>query len=84
MTEIGGCFHGLVMSQGLVLRDIESFIFEVSILQGNGSASISGAYLTTNSKVKSQDSDDMYNSKTSAADEHQEDSASNGINEETS
>jgi hypothetical protein len=43
-----------------------------------------GPYPTANSKVKSQDSDDMHNSKTSAAEDHQEDSASNGIVEETS
>jgi hypothetical protein len=39
----------------------------VSILSGNGSASILGPYATTNSMVKSQDSDDMHNSKISAA-----------------
>jgi hypothetical protein len=43
-----------------------------------------GPYPTTNSKVKSQDSNDMHNSKTSATEDHQEDSASNGIVEETS
>jgi hypothetical protein len=43
-----------------------------------------GPYPITNSKVKSQDSDDMHNSKTSAAKDHQVDSASNGIIEETS
>jgi hypothetical protein len=36
-----------------------------------------------NSKVKSQDLDDMHNSKIIATDDHQVDSASNGINEET-
>jgi hypothetical protein len=56
----------------------------ISILSGNGSASILGPYPTTNSNVKLQDSDDMYNSKTSAAENHQEDSASNGIIEGTS
>jgi hypothetical protein len=43
-----------------------------------------GSYPTTNSKVKSQNSDDMHNSKISAAEDHQEDSANNGIVEETS
>jgi hypothetical protein len=43
-----------------------------------------GPYPTANSKVKSQDSDDMHNSKTSAAEDHQEDSASNEIIEEIS
>jgi hypothetical protein len=43
-----------------------------------------GPYPTANSNVKLQDSDDMYNSKTSAAENHQEDSASNGIIEGTS
>jgi hypothetical protein len=43
-----------------------------------------GVYPTTNSKVKSQHSIDMHNSKTSVADDHREDSTSNGINEETS
>jgi hypothetical protein len=56
----------------------------ISILSGNGSASILGPYPTANSNVKLQDSDDMYNSKTSAAENHQEDSASNGIIEGTS
>jgi hypothetical protein len=56
----------------------------ISVLSGNGSASILGPYPTANSKVKSQDSDDMHNSKTSTAADHQEDSASNGIIEETS
>jgi hypothetical protein len=51
---------------------------------GNELASISGSYPTSNSKVKSEDSDDMHNSKISAAKDHQEDSASNGIIEETS
>jgi hypothetical protein len=41
-------------------------------------------YHTANFKVKSQDSDDMYNSKTSAAEDHQEVSANDGIIEETS
>jgi hypothetical protein len=41
-------------------------------------------YPTANSKFKLQDSDDMHNSKTSAAKNHQEDLASNGIIEETS
>jgi hypothetical protein len=51
----------------------------VSVLSGNGSASILGPYPTTNSKVKSKDSDDMHNSKTSTAENHQKESASNGI-----
>jgi hypothetical protein len=50
----------------------------------NRSASILELYPTANSKVKSQDSDDMHNSKTSATKNHHEDSASNGIIEETS
>jgi hypothetical protein len=48
------------------------------------SASILEPYPTTNSKVKSQDLDDMHNSKTSVAENHQEESASNGIIEQTS
>jgi hypothetical protein len=56
----------------------------ISVPSGNGSTSILGSYPTVNSKVKSQDSDDMHNSKTSATEDHQEDSASNGIVEETS
>jgi hypothetical protein len=55
----------------------------ISVLSGNGSSSILGSYPTTNSKVKSQDSNDMHNSKTSAVQNHQEESASNGIIEET-
>jgi hypothetical protein len=55
----------------------------ISILSGSRSVSILGSYPTTNSKIKSQDSDDMYNSKTSTIDDHQEDSANNGINEES-
>jgi hypothetical protein len=55
----------------------------ISISSGNGSASILGLYHTANSKVKSQDSNDMHNSKTSAVVDHQEDSTSNGIIEET-
>jgi hypothetical protein len=42
-----------------------------------------GSYPTANSKVKSQDSDDMHNLKISATEDHQEDSTSNGIIEET-
>jgi hypothetical protein len=42
-----------------------------------------GLYPTLNSKVKSQDSDDMHNSKASATEDHQEDSAGNVIIEET-
>jgi hypothetical protein len=53
-------------------------------MPGNGSASILGPYPTKNSMIKSQDSDDMHNSKTSVVDDHQKDSASNGINEEIS
>jgi hypothetical protein len=56
----------------------------ISVPSGNESASILGPYPTANGKVKSQDSDDMHNSKTSAAKDHQKDSASNGIDEETS
>jgi hypothetical protein len=47
-------------------------------------ASILGPYPIANSKVKSQNSDDTHNLKISAAEDHQEDSASNGIVEETS
>jgi hypothetical protein len=47
-------------------------------------ASILGPYPTLDSMVKSQESDDMHNLKTSAAEDHQEDSASNGIIEEIS
>jgi hypothetical protein len=56
----------------------------ISVPSGNGSASILGPYSTTNSKVKSQDSDDMHNSKIGAAEDHKDDSANNGIVEETS
>jgi hypothetical protein len=56
----------------------------ISVPSENRSASILRPYPTTNSKVESQGSDDMHNPKTSAADDHQEDSASNGLNEETS
>jgi hypothetical protein len=102
--------HYDVTSQGLVLRDIELFAFDiykamteeeitaeqnnspddvqssncVFVPSQNGSASILGPYPTANSKVKLQDSDDMHNSKASAADDHQEDLASNGIIKETS
>jgi hypothetical protein len=55
----------------------------IFVPSGNGSASILGSYPTANSKVKLQDCDDMHNSKTSLAEDHQEDSASNGIDEET-
>jgi hypothetical protein len=102
--------HYDVTSQGLALRDIESFAFDVyksmaeegitaeqnnssnevqssdciSIPSGNGSTSSLGQYPTGNSKVKSQDSNDMHNLKTSATEDDQEDSASNRIIEETS
>jgi hypothetical protein len=56
----------------------------ISVPSGNRLPSILGLYPTANSKVKSQFLDDMYNSKTSAAEDHQEDSASNRIDEETS
>jgi hypothetical protein len=56
----------------------------ISILSGNGSTSILAPYPTANSKAESQDSDDMHNSETSATNEHQEDSANNGISEKTS
>jgi hypothetical protein len=55
----------------------------IYVLSRNGSTNILGLYPTANSKVKLQDSDDMHNSKTSAAENHQEESASNGIIEET-
>jgi hypothetical protein len=41
-------------------------------------------YPAGNSMLESQDSNDMHNSKTSVANDHQEDSGSNEINEETS
>jgi hypothetical protein len=44
----------------------------ISVLSGNGLASILGPYPTINSKVKSQDSDDMHNSKVSVSKNHQE------------
>jgi hypothetical protein len=56
----------------------------ISVLSGNRLASIMGPYPTANSKVKSQDSDNVHNSKTSVAEDHQEYSASNVIDEETS
>jgi hypothetical protein len=56
----------------------------ISVPSGIGSASILGSYLTANSRGKSQHSDDMHNSKTSATENHQEESASNGIIEEIS
>jgi hypothetical protein len=101
--------HYDVTRHGLILQNIEPFVFDISkaiaeleitaeqnnssnnvqssdcisVPSGNRSASILGPYRTVNSKVESQDSDDMHNSKTSAADDHQEDLASNEINEET-
>jgi hypothetical protein len=97
-----------VTSQGMVLRDTESFAFDIykvmveeeitaeqnnssndvqssdciSVPSENGSASILGSYPTINSKVKSQDLDDMHNSKTSAAEDHLEDLTNNEIIEE--
>jgi hypothetical protein len=65
------------------LDDVHSSDF-IFVPPGNKSTSILGVYPTTNSKVKSQHSIDMHNSKTSVADNHREDSTSNGINEETS
>jgi hypothetical protein len=56
----------------------------ISVLSRNGSADILEPYPTANSKVKSQDSDDMHNSKTSAAENHKMESASNGIIEKNS
>jgi hypothetical protein len=41
----------------------------ISVLSGNRLASILGPYPTANSKVKSQDSDNVHNSKTSVAEE---------------
>jgi hypothetical protein len=55
----------------------------ICVPSGNRSASILVSYPTTNSKVMSQDSDDMHNLKTSIAEDHHEDSTSNGIIEET-
>jgi hypothetical protein len=56
----------------------------ISVLSRNGSADILGTCPTANSKINSQDSDNMHNLKTSATENHQEDLASNGIIEETS
>jgi hypothetical protein len=56
----------------------------ISVPSGNGSASILGSYPTASFKVKSQDSDDMHSSKKGAPKDHQEDSANDGIVEETS
>jgi hypothetical protein len=56
----------------------------ICVLSRNESVGILGPYPTSNSKVKLQELDDMHNSKTSAVKNHQEDSASNGIIEETS
>jgi hypothetical protein len=56
----------------------------ISVLLRNGSTGILGPYPTANSMVKSHDLDDVHNSKTSAAEDHQDDLASNGIIEETS
>jgi hypothetical protein len=72
----------IIAEQNNSLDDIQSSDC-IYVLLGNGSASILGPYPTANSKVKSQDSDDMHNSETSAAKDHQEDSVSNGIIEET-
>jgi hypothetical protein len=55
----------------------------IFVPSGNESPSILGSYPTADSKVKSQDSDDMHNSKTSPTDDHWENLASNGIKEET-
>jgi hypothetical protein len=52
----------------------------ISVLPENRLTSILGS---ANSKFKSQDLDDMHNSKISAAGDHHEDSASNRINKET-
>jgi hypothetical protein len=54
----------------------------ISVLSRNGSAGILGPYPNANSMVKSQDSDDIHNLKTSATENHQEESTSNGIIEE--
>jgi hypothetical protein len=56
----------------------------ISVLPENGSASILGSYPSANHESKSQDSGDLHDSKTSAADDHREDSASNEMNEENS
>jgi hypothetical protein len=56
----------------------------ISILPENRLTSILGSHPTANSKFKSQDLDDMHNSKISAAGDHHEDSASNRINKEIS
>jgi hypothetical protein len=55
----------------------------IYVPSGNRLASILGPYPTANSKVKSQDSDDIHNSKTSVVEDLQEDLANNGIVEET-
>jgi hypothetical protein len=73
----------ITSEQNNSLNDVQSSDC-ISVPSGNGSASILGPYPTTNFKVKSLGSDDMHNSKTTAAEDHQEDSASNGIIQETS
>jgi hypothetical protein len=99
-----------VTSHGLVLRDTESFDFDIykamskveiaaeqnnssddiqssdyiSVPSENRSAGILGSYPTANSNVMSKESDDMHSSKTSAAEDHQQDSVNNGVIEETS
>jgi hypothetical protein len=56
----------------------------IYVPSGSGSTSILGPYPTANYKVMSQESDDMHNSKISTTEDHQTDSASNEIIEETS
>jgi hypothetical protein len=73
----------ITAEQNNSLDDVQSSDY-ISVLLGNGSASILWPYPTTNSKVESQDSDDMHNSKISAANDHQEDSINSGISEEIS
>jgi hypothetical protein len=73
----------IIAEQNNSSDDIHSSDY-ISVLSRNESAGILGPYPTANFKVKSQDSDDMHNSKTRAAKNHQEDSTSNGIIEETS
>jgi hypothetical protein len=71
----------ITAEQNNSLDDVQSSD-RISVPSKKGSASILGLYPTTNLKVKSQDSDDMHNTKTSATKDHQQDSANNGIVEE--
>jgi hypothetical protein len=70
-----------IAEQNISSDDIRSSD-HISVLPRNGSASILGSYPSANHESKSQDLGDMHDSKTSAVDDHQEDSASNEMNEE--